>query len=146
MRHGGLASLLSTTNISAFLPKSCRTASPAGVETPLTHWLGGESRRTNVSRRLLGALRPGSHNWVKRFDSVLQLALFDQSDGRGNRRCCTCSQPVWVIKRRCRVLDSIRCGVVTLSAISPISAIEQQAKWLKSHASAFAVIGQFRSN
>jgi hypothetical protein len=36
-------------------------------------------------------------------------------------------------------------GVVTLSAISLISAIEQQAKSLKSHASAFAAIGQFRS-
>jgi hypothetical protein len=37
------------------------------------------------------------------------------------------------------------CGIVTLSAISPISAIEQQAKWLKVHASVFAVIGEFRS-
>jgi hypothetical protein len=36
-------------------------------------------------------------------------------------------------------------GVVTLSAISLISAIKQQAKWLKYHASAFAVISQFRS-
>jgi hypothetical protein len=36
-------------------------------------------------------------------------------------------------------------GVVTLSAISLISAIEQQAKSLKSRASAFAVAGQFRS-
>jgi hypothetical protein len=36
-------------------------------------------------------------------------------------------------------------GIVTLSAISLISAIEQQAKWLKFHASTFAVIGQFRS-
>jgi hypothetical protein len=35
--------------------------------------------------------------------------------------------------------------VVTLSAISLISAIEQQAKSLKSHASACAVIGEFRS-
>jgi hypothetical protein len=32
-------------------------------------------------------------------------------------------------------------GVVTLSAISLISAIVQQAKWLKSHAEMFAVIG-----
>jgi hypothetical protein len=38
-----------------------------------------------------------------------------------------------------------RDGVVTLSETSPISAIEQQAKWLKSHASAFTVIGEFRS-
>jgi hypothetical protein len=36
-------------------------------------------------------------------------------------------------------------GVVTLSAISLISAIEQQAKSLKFHASAFAVIGESRS-
>jgi hypothetical protein len=36
-------------------------------------------------------------------------------------------------------------GVVTLSAISLISAIEQQVKPLKSHASAFAAIGEFRS-
>jgi hypothetical protein len=36
-------------------------------------------------------------------------------------------------------------GVVTLSAISLISAIEQQAKSLKFHASAFADIGEFRS-
>jgi hypothetical protein len=36
-------------------------------------------------------------------------------------------------------------GVVTLSAISRISAIEQQARSLKSHASAFAVVGKFRS-
>jgi hypothetical protein len=36
-------------------------------------------------------------------------------------------------------------GVVTLSEISLISAIEQQAKSLKSHTSAFAVIGEFRS-
>jgi hypothetical protein len=36
-------------------------------------------------------------------------------------------------------------GVVTLSAISQIQAIEQQAKWLKSHASAFAAVGEFRS-
>jgi hypothetical protein len=36
-------------------------------------------------------------------------------------------------------------GVVTLSETSLILAIEQQAKWLKSHASAFAVIGQFCS-
>jgi hypothetical protein len=42
-----------------------------------------------------------------------------------------------------------RChsGVVTSSAseISLILAIKQQAKWLKSLASAFAVIGEFRS-
>jgi hypothetical protein len=37
-----------------------------------------------------------------------------------------------------------RKGVVTLSAISLISAIELQVKSLKLHASAFAVIGQFR--
>jgi hypothetical protein len=36
-------------------------------------------------------------------------------------------------------------GVVTSSAINLISAIEQQAKSLRSHASAFAVIGEFRS-
>jgi hypothetical protein len=36
-------------------------------------------------------------------------------------------------------------GVVTLSAISLISAIEQQAKSLKPHASAFAVVGNLRS-
>jgi hypothetical protein len=36
-------------------------------------------------------------------------------------------------------------GVVTLSAISLISAVEQQAKSLKSHDSVFAVVGQFRS-
>lgn len=36
-------------------------------------------------------------------------------------------------------------GVVTLSAISLILAIDQQAKWLKSRASVFAVIGKFRS-
>jgi hypothetical protein len=36
-------------------------------------------------------------------------------------------------------------GDVTLSAISLISAIEQQAKSLKSYASAFAVVGEFRS-
>jgi hypothetical protein len=36
-------------------------------------------------------------------------------------------------------------GVVTLSEISQIWAIEQQAKWLKSHTSAFAVVGNLRS-
>jgi hypothetical protein len=36
-------------------------------------------------------------------------------------------------------------GVVTLSESSLILAIEQQAKSLKSHASAFAVIGESRS-
>jgi hypothetical protein len=36
-------------------------------------------------------------------------------------------------------------GVVTFSAISLISAIEQQVKSLKPHAAAFAIIGQFRS-
>jgi hypothetical protein len=36
-------------------------------------------------------------------------------------------------------------GVVTLSESSLISAIERQAKWFKSHTSAFAVIGEFRS-
>jgi hypothetical protein len=36
-------------------------------------------------------------------------------------------------------------GVVTLRAINQISAIKQQAKSLKPHASAFAVIGEFRS-
>jgi hypothetical protein len=36
-------------------------------------------------------------------------------------------------------------GVVTLSAISLISAIEQQAKSLKSLASALAVVGNLRS-
>jgi hypothetical protein len=36
-------------------------------------------------------------------------------------------------------------GVVTLSAISLIVAIEQQAMSLKSHASAFAVVGNLRS-
>jgi hypothetical protein len=36
-------------------------------------------------------------------------------------------------------------GVVTLRAINLISAIKQQAKSLKPHASAFAVIGEFRS-
>jgi multidrug resistance efflux pump len=38
-----------------------------------------------------------------------------------------------------------RDGVVTLSAISLISAIDQQAKSLKSLASAFAVVGNLRS-
>jgi hypothetical protein len=38
-----------------------------------------------------------------------------------------------------------RDGVVTLSAISLISAIEPQVKSLKSHALAFAIIDQFRS-
>jgi hypothetical protein len=36
-------------------------------------------------------------------------------------------------------------GVVTLGEIRLILTIEQQAKSLKSHASAFAVIGEFRS-
>jgi hypothetical protein len=36
-------------------------------------------------------------------------------------------------------------GVVTLSAISLISAIEQQAKSLKSHVSTLTFIGEFRS-
>jgi hypothetical protein len=35
-------------------------------------------------------------------------------------------------------------GVVTLSAISLISAIEQQAKSLKSHATTLTVIGEYR--
>jgi hypothetical protein len=39
----------------------------------------------------------------------------------------------------------IYMGVVTLSETSLIFAIEQQAKSLKSHASAFAVVGEFRS-
>jgi hypothetical protein len=38
-----------------------------------------------------------------------------------------------------------REGVVTSSAISPISAIEQQAKSLKPHASTLTFIGEFRS-
>jgi hypothetical protein len=38
-----------------------------------------------------------------------------------------------------------RMGVVTLSATTLISAIKQQAKSLKSHTSAFAVIGESRS-
>jgi hypothetical protein len=41
--------------------------------------------------------------------------------------------------------SSCQRGVVTLGENSLISAIEQQAKSLKSHASAFAVIGEFRS-
>jgi hypothetical protein len=36
-------------------------------------------------------------------------------------------------------------GVVTLSAISLISAIELQAKSLKFHASAFAVVGKYET-
>jgi hypothetical protein len=36
-------------------------------------------------------------------------------------------------------------GVVTLRAISLILAIDQQAKWVKSRASVFAVFGKFRS-
>jgi hypothetical protein len=36
-------------------------------------------------------------------------------------------------------------GAVTLSAIILISAIDKQAKWLKSHTSAFAAVGEFRS-
>jgi hypothetical protein len=46
-----------------------------------------------------------------------------------------------------RQLSAVSCqrGVVTLGENSLISAIEQQAKSLKSLASAFAVIGEFRS-
>jgi len=36
-------------------------------------------------------------------------------------------------------------GVVTLSAISLISAIEQQAKWWEFYASALTFVGEFRS-
>jgi hypothetical protein len=36
-------------------------------------------------------------------------------------------------------------SVVTLGENSQIVAIEQQAKWFKSHTSAFAVIDEFRS-
>jgi hypothetical protein len=35
-------------------------------------------------------------------------------------------------------------GIVTLGEISLILAIDQQTKWLKSHTSAFAVIGELR--
>jgi hypothetical protein len=42
------------------------------------------------------------------------------------------------------VANGRRGGLVTLRAISLISAIKQQAKSLKPHASAFAVIGEFR--
>ena len=49
------------------------------------------------------------------------------------------------INQAMRMSQIYREGVVTLSAISLISAMDQQAKSLISHASAFAIVGIFRS-
>ena len=50
--------------------------------------------------------------------------------------------PVIDGRRHC---DRTHGGVVTLSEISLILAIDQQAKSLKSHASALGLVGEFRS-
>jgi hypothetical protein len=63
----------------------------------------------------------------------VHLGRTDTMSGSTGRSATKCSMP------------SGSEGVVTLSAISLISVIEQQAKSLKSHASAFAVIGKFHS-
>jgi putative DNA primase/helicase len=67
-----------------------------------------------------------------------ELFWFGYGDGGGGKG-------TFIDTIRAAMGDYAWKGVVTSSEISLISAIEQQAKALKFHASAFAVIGEFRS-
>jgi hypothetical protein len=57
------------------------------------------------------------------------------------------SEQLDIIPPKAQVLQHVRSkdGVVTLSETSQILAIEQQAKSLKFHGSAYAVVGNLRS-
>ena len=72
-----------------------------------------------------------------------------ESDLRALMRRMSIANPLWGAPRihggLLKLGFEVAQGIVTLSEIDPIWTINQQAKYLKSLASTFAVVGKFRS-